>query len=520
MATKKTTQQPEVPSANRKDLLLEAQRLQDSNPEIVIGRDFWRANAKYPEKMISKYWSRFKAFLEEAGCRLETSEGPKEEDLTPEDANLIYDEKYTFNKETDTYITFLDRCKVRIQLSGAQHRAMKDAYSNWSGKPETINEICRTFGMRRDWFIEYKSVHGWTHDSEPVTTEELLTRNEDDMVEDILQKKKQSLYKAFEKKKWRMIQSDHEKWQNFDQNVYQPLLAHVQKNLPSYRPPTLNLGKAEEAFAVVLSPFDLHYGKHGWEDETGSSYSRQEARDLLIEHTTELGRLISKFGKPEKIICGSGSDWLHIDNPQGGTTRGTPQDCDGTYSQILIEGTELAHDHVEMLRQIAPVEWLPVPGNHDRSSAMTIMLFLQAKYANSKDVKITVNPKRRQYTLYGDTLMGFSHGDTIKPADAHAVMTKEASDLWPKSHFQYFFTGHLHHEVIREIHGLTTIQLKSLSGMDRFHSNNGYITSGRALQAFVVSQDRGIVAQLVSPVKGDVLFGMKIKKAKKAKGGR
>jgi hypothetical protein len=506
----------EQPQAKREDLLHEAQRLQDANPEIVIGRDFWRANAKYPEKMLAKYWSRFKGFLEEAGCRLEASEPPKESELTEADSNLIYDEKYTYNKETDTYITFLDRCKVRIQLSGSQHRAMKDAYSNWTGKPETINEICRTFGMRRDWFIEYKSVHGWTHDSEPVTTEELLTRNEDDMVEDIIQKKKQSLYKAFEKKKWRLIQSDHEKWQNFDQNVYQPLLAHVQKNLPHYKPPVLDIGKADEPFAVVLSPFDLHYGKHGWEDETGQSYNRQEARNLLIEHTTNLGEMIAKFGKPEKIICGSGSDWLHIDNPQGGTTRGTPQDCDGTFSQILIEGSELAHDHVEMLRQIAPVEWIPVPGNHDRSSAMTTMLYLQAMYKNAKDVTVRVSPARRQYVLYGDSLLGFNHGDSVKVGDLQAVMTKEAADKFSQSNYQYFFTGHLHHEVIREIHGLTAIQLKSLSGIDRWHSNAGYITSGRALQAFVVSKDKGVVAQLVSPVKADAIFGVKIKKVKKA----
>lgn len=516
MATKKSGNQSgtEQGQATREELILELQRLQDENTKVVIGRDFWRANAKYPEKMIAKFWTRFKDFLAEAGVNTEVSEAPKLEDMPEADANLVYSEKYTFNKETDTYITFLDRCKVRIQLSGSQHRAMKDAYSNWTGKPETINEICRTFGMRRDWFIEYKAVHGWTHDSEPVTTEELLTRNEDDMVEDILQKKKQSLYKAFEKKKWRLIQADHEKWQNFDQNVYQPLLAHVQKNLPKYKPPVLNIKKAQQPFAIVLSPFDLHFGKHGWADESGSSYSRAEARELLTEHTENLANLIKNFGRPEKIICGSGSDWLHIDNPQGGTTRGTPQDCDGTYSQILIEGTDLARDHVEMLRQIAPVEWIPVPGNHDRSAAMTIMLTLQATYANSKDVKVRVSPARRQYVLYGDTLMGFSHGDTVKPADAHAVMTKEATSLWSKSHFQYMFTGHLHHEVIREIHGITTIQLKSLSGMDRYHSNHGYITSGRALQAFVVSQDSGIVAQLVSPVKGDVLFGMKIKKAK------
>jgi len=161
-----------------------------------------------------------------------------------------------------------------------------------------------------------------------------------------------------------------------------------------------------------------------------------------------------------------------------------------------------------------------VPGNHDRASSFGMLTTLAARFHDSKNVTVHMNPKRRQYALYGDSCLGFSHGDHVKPQDAHAVMVKEAADLWRKSNYGYFFTGHLHHEVIREIHGITHIQLKSLSGVDRFHSNHGYITSGRALQAFVVSKDKGVVAQLVSPVKNDQLFGVQLKKAKKAKGGR
>jgi predicted phosphodiesterase len=512
LATNKTsgTQKGQI---TKEALLLEAQRLHEANPKVFIGRDFWRANAKYSEKQIAQHWSRFKDFVKEAKC-YPIEKLPDEKD-TESGSSLLFTDKYIYNKDQDTYVTFLERTAGKnVIISGSAHRAMKDAYSNWTGKPESINEICRTFSMPRPWFVEYKTVHEWTHDSEPVTKEELLTKDEDELVEDILQKKTLSLLKKVEKAGWRKTQQNADKWVNFEHNVLHTFESHIYKNLPSYKPPMLNLKKSNEPFAVVLSPFDLHYGKYGWEDETGSSYSREEARSLLIKHTTLLCEDIVKFGKPEKIICGSGSDWLHIDNPHGTTTRGTPQDIDGTYSQIVIEGSELAHDHVEMLRQVAPVEWIPVPGNHDRASALTVMLYLRAVYKDSKDVTIKSSPARRQYVLYGDSLLGFSHGDTVKPADCHAVMVKEASAMWAQSKFQYMFTGHLHHEVIREIHGITTIQLKSLSGIDRFHSNNGYITSGRSLQAFVVSQDRGITAQLVSPVKNDVLFGMRIKKQK------
>ena len=58
---------------------------------------------------------------------------------------------------------------------------------------DKINEICRTFGIRRDWFMEMKSILGWTHDSEPFTDEEVQSRPQEDMVKDVLQMKKLSL---------------------------------------------------------------------------------------------------------------------------------------------------------------------------------------------------------------------------------------------------------------------------------------------------------------------------------------
>ena len=67
MATNKTsgTQKGQI---TKEALLLEAQRLHEANPKVFIGRDFWRANAKYSEKQIAQHWSRFKDFVKEAKC--------------------------------------------------------------------------------------------------------------------------------------------------------------------------------------------------------------------------------------------------------------------------------------------------------------------------------------------------------------------------------------------------------------------------------------------------------------------
>lgn len=79
---------------------------------------------------------------------------------------------YTFDEASDVYATAM-RDGAVYRLPGEVHRAMKRAYSAWDGDPATLNAVCRHFGMRRKHFVEYKTRHGWTHDSSPFTNEEL-----------------------------------------------------------------------------------------------------------------------------------------------------------------------------------------------------------------------------------------------------------------------------------------------------------------------------------------------------------
>lgn len=498
-------------------IIADAKRVASTLPAgEELTRGYYRAhkNPQFKEKDIEWHFPKFGSLVVEAGLRVlqddSTIDNPSH-NITDEDQDLIYDKNYIYNKESDTYITPLPRTLggKSIILPGEIHRGMLKAYSNMaSGSSDTINEICRRFKFRRDWFVEYKSLHGWTHDKEPFTNEELVTRDVEEMAEDLVQQRRLKVFNSFQKKEWRETISDAKKWNHFDQSVLMPLLENIQQSLPSYKPPMISLPKAEP-YALVVAPFDLHYGKYGWADETGQSYSRTEARELIMDKTNELAGYIAKLGKPELIIIASGSDWFHVDNQWNSTTRGTPQDVDGTASQILMEGCYLAYDHIELLRQVAPIKYLNIPGNHDYNNSISMMMFLSAKYTNTKDVEIIISPAKRQYVAYGNSLLGFAHGDCVQPKDMMSAMVKEAKPLTAKSEYQYFFSGHLHHEVAREIGGLTTFQLKSLSGLDRFHTKHGYITSGRALQSFVVSQNGGITVQINCNVRGDTLFGIK-----------
>ena len=526
-------------------------RVEREHPDEIVSRESYRDYGAFKKREWRKYWERFSGFRAAAGLeprsRSETQirnaqakveamgfgpgpmgpqgpvgptgpQGQPGSGVTPTAAEpSLFDKKpdaYLYNKEDDTYLIYLDGAfKSQIILSGVQVRAMRQAYSNWAGKPQPAEWICKHFGIMPEHFKQIRRKLDFTHTHEPFTAEQVMESPVEELVQNFLQQRREAVYQAIQDKKWDDTKKNATKWVNFEQNTLNEIITHINSADAPYHAPILILNKPQEEFCVLYAPLDLHYGKYAWIDETGNSFNREEARSLLIEHTETLMRQVAKIGRPAKTIIASASDWMHIDNQQGQTTRGTQQDTDGTRNQIIREAYELARDHVELLLQVgAPIEWLKVNGNHDYDSAITLMLWLEAYYRADDRVSINPSPMPRQYTTYGRSILGFSHGDSVKPAALHATMTSDAKEMYCKTDFAYYFTGHLHHRVEQEINGITHYQLSSLSGADRWHSNKGYITSGRAAQAFVFSSERGLVNHLISPViKPGRPLGIKLK---------
>lgn len=403
---------------------------------------------------------------------------------------------YHYDEINDVYYTFLTIADKMIAVDGEKHRAMKEAYSNMVGKAASMNEITREFGIPRAWFDEYRRRHGWTHDMSPYTDEEVASTDIDQLVEDLVLKRKHLLHEKFERRKWKSIEEAAEKYEMFNSHVLNEF-----KQLVGETPaetPKLEMAKGED-YSLVISPTDFHWGKYGWVDEVGETYHFEEAKKRLMEKTAEL--LCRLPSRPEQIILATGSDWFHVDTDAGTTTKGTPQDMCGSPAEILMSGCQLAREHIDLLRQIAPVKVVFMPGNHDRMSAIALMMYLSAVYENVDDCEVVVSPSTRQYVQYGNNLLGFIHGDGAK--NLVDLMSNEQRKLWGECEHHTWFHGHLHHRQVLEKGGCLIVQLPSLAGHDRYHARQGYTTSKAGLAAHLIDKQKGLIATFFAPVEGE-----------------
>lgn len=397
---------------------------------------------------------------------------------------------YEYDETTDTYTTHLTG--VPVVKTGEEHRSMM---LDWSSGMST-SEFCVKHNIPEMRARQYRQVHKMTRHSVPVTDEQLFEADEQDgLVEEILSSRRQTLMTEIAKKKHKQLVKDSNNWQilKYDYLAHMVSLQKAPKSVPK-----LSLKKAKNPYALVVCPTDFHWGKYGWVDEVGESYNFEEARKRLMEKTETLVSRIST--KPEKIFVGAGSDWFHVDNDAGLTTRGTPQDMCATPAEILITGCKLAREHIDMLRQVAPVEIVMMAGNHDRHSSLALMMYLSAAYENVKDVEIVITPNNRRYIEYGNTILGFTHGDGLGKTALGPLMAVEAREMWGNTEHKIWFHGHLHHQRMHEKDGCLIIQMPSLAGHDRYHARSGYTTSKAGLAAYLIDDKEGYIGSLFAPV--------------------
>lgn len=433
---------------------------------------------------------------------------PEEVESDPQDIQfegdkdrLFFNKAYIYNKETDTYVTFLPDLPKPLVLPGDVHREIVRSYSNFDGSPASVNEIARSVKMPRPWVVKYLRAHGITHDREPFTPEEVLTRSDDDLVEDALQLRRAAVYKKLEAAKWDDIQKDAMKWRSFKDHTLRAITTALQGHVPP-TPKPLRIQQAKAPYAAVVGLTDFHWGKYSDQEENGEHYSRTEARRRLYRCTEDVFSRVLQFGAPEKIYVPIGSDFLQIDNDLGTTTRGTVQDTDGTPAEILVSACRLMEEWIQTLRQIAPVELVLMSGNHDRMMGLSILLYLEALYRRAEGVTVHLRWNPRQYRTYGKNLLGFVHGDGVsKTTDLAGHMAREAASAWGICPHRTIYTGHLHNERTETdtSFGVTRRQLPSLSGPDRWHNLSGYVGAPKSLPVYLHDRNRGLVAVIYSP---------------------
>lgn len=277
------------------------------------------------------------------------------------------------------------------------------------------------------------------------------------------------------------------------------LLADLREHAPVY--PKYRAKPASSApHLLELCLFDPHFGKFAWGKETGEDYDLRIASERFLWAVETL--LERARGFPvERILFPVGNDAIHADNAENTTTRGTRQDVDTRWFKLFRTARLVYQQAIDRCMEVAPVDVIVVPGNHDQQSALALGEVLDAQYSKTERVQVIGGPRLRKYYPYGRALIGFTHGSEEKPGSLPLLMATEAPELWAGSEYREWHTGHWHKRKetqfvgVDEHNGVRVRVISSLAGTDAWHFSQGYTQGWKAAEAFVWSPDQGLVGQ-------------------------
>jgi hypothetical protein len=269
----------------------------------------------------------------------------------------------------------------------------------------------------------------------------------------------------------------------------------------------------KEKNLLEINICDLHLGKLCWGGEVGNNYDIKIASRRFNQ---ALHDLIERAGKDNfsRILFVVGNDFFNSDNHINTTTEGTRQDEDSRWQKTYTKGVELLVEGIDYSRQFAEVDVMVIPGNHDWTKSFYLGETLAAWYRNDTHVKVDNRATPRKYYLYGNTLLGFTHGDKEHNGALRMLMPIEAPKEWAKSQYREFHCGHWHRElsyseVVKAKRSVGTSMVKaplsdeqlavvirhlrSLAGTDAWHHGKGYQGPIKGASAFLWSYKLGLL---------------------------
>jgi len=337
------------------------------------------------------------------------------EDTSSWERGLKFKEKYIYNKEDDKYVMYLKAANSNVVLPGDMVRGIKENYSNWCGNDHTINQICRNYKIPRNYMVEVLRILGITHDSEPVTDEQLKDRDVLDVAGELLQKKKFQLYQEFQKQSWKDTEEAAGKWFKLQEGVLDPFAAFI----ANWRPPEHKIVKytgptkytKNKALLVGLS--DVHFGAktNSKESFRGKGYSTEEAVQSIRDYAESIAEIVKdrNYGFSECVLVSLG-DILHTTGA-GFTTKGTMlvHDCikEEQFTKAFNSIVELIDSMLSLFPQVRVKS---VKGNHNDFGDWVLFKTLEAYY--NKDERIVFEVFQTDHGIFKvyDTLFIASHG--------------------------------------------------------------------------------------------------------------
>jgi hypothetical protein len=320
---------------------------------------------------------------------------------------------------------------------------------------------------------------------------------------------------------WEVTTGDGRCYTNYQVKAwFKPIVPEVElealqaivEGLTPRRPIKLKVDLGELLF--VPTQFDSHFGKLAWAPETGADYDIKIAEERFDQATAFSAELAQRDGRIGRILLPVGSDLFHVNTQANETAKGTPQAVDGRLPKIFRSAYGAVIRQVERLAHIAPIDVVPVHGNHDPQMMMSLMEVLAAWFRNTSHVTVDTSLKKRVAYIWGDCFIGFDHGDGAANDKLPTTFSTEFPELWGSAKYRIIFIGHWHKKkemryVSCDTYGNAIVHVcPSLSGTDDWHYLKGFIgdkiTENHVFTKFCKLSTFEVTASELERVYGDV----------------
>ena len=250
--------------------------------------------------------------------------------------------------------------------------------------------------------------------------------------------------------------------------------------------------RPEHANSSLLAFYGLgdpHFGMSADKDEAGEHFDTATAERLTC---AAIDRLVDSSPPAAQALIFNAGDMFHADDQTNRTPgHGNHVDVDGRHFRILQVGRRaMIHCIRRALEKHDHVKFVITPGNQDPRSSFALALILDAHFESEPRVTVDFLPTHYKYHRFGLNLIGMTHGDGAKQSDLGEIMATDVPADWGATKFRVWFSGHIHHDTVKELRGVRCESLRTLAPSDAWHRMKGY-RAGRDMRLVIFHEDYG-----------------------------
>jgi len=270
------------------------------------------------------------------------------------------------------------------------------------------------------------------------------------------------------------------------------LIEDVKQYAPQYDLPKAKYADGE--YLLVPNIYDAHFGKRVKYGNGG--YTLEQAQHDFVEAARGIvARALSAGNAIGRIMFPIGHDLLHVDSLFDKTTYGTWVDTSSDLRDSIDAACSAATQAIEIFANVAPVDVIPVEGNHDRLQTYWLSKYLNAFFSNHDRVTVKELKMERQYYQWGKVGLGLTHSGN-KPVELATLFPVEARKMWADIEWSEWLTGHFHKErgalyAVDSIRGTVVRTIPALCDTDNYHSLHLFVGQHRAAEAMFYHKENG-----------------------------